>query len=171
MSENSIIVKKSHVIWNQHPCIPALSQTVKCKSGLANWIGCRGRGGAEWKERFVSNRSSIRLSQIRSGAATSKDGSLCTKAALNERQQADPLKSPSRAHTASTYPVPSVRSAKEHLGGIQTIKAPVLGHAGPRQSYHSGEDVQHTAGRTRQHWPSYSQTLPLWLRPTQASPH
>lgn len=42
------------------------------------------------------------------------------------------------------YPVPSLQPAKEHLGGIQTIKVPVLGQAGPGQSYHGGEDVQHT---------------------------
>lgn len=79
----------------------------------------------------------------------------------DERWQANFVESPGRAHTSSTYPVPSLRPTKEHLRGIQTIKVPALGQAGPSQSHHRGEDIQHTAGRTRQRWPQlFPDSLP-----------
>lgn len=69
-----------------------------------------------------------------------------------ERWQANTLKSPDGAHTSSTYPVSGLRSPKEHLRGIQTVKVSAWGQAGPGQGYHGGEDVQHAAGRIRRPW-------------------
>lgn len=39
------------------------------------------------------------------------------------------------------HPVPHLRPAKEHLGGIKPVKVPVGRQAGSCQGYHRGEDV------------------------------
>lgn len=79
-------------------------------------------------------------------------------------------------HISFTYPVPSLRAAKEHVGGIQTVEVAASGQAGTGQGHHGGEDVQHTAGGSdRQtalarlaldsHWPCCGQDPPA---PAQA---
>lgn len=88
------------------------------------------------------------------------------------RRQAHP-KEPGGVHISFTYPVPSLRPAKEHVGGIQTVEVAASGQAGTGQGHHGGEDVQHTAGGSdRQPWPGWPQTLlaMLWPRPTRTSP-
>lgn len=62
--------------------------------------------------------------------------------------QADSLKgsilSGGPAVGVKQHPVPTLRPAKEHLRGIQTIEVSAPGQLGPGQGHHGREDVQHT---------------------------
>lgn len=80
--------KKSHAIGEKHPGTPTLSQIVKYKCGLTDWLDYRGRSEGSRKKGSSHRGHAMGFLKLSLEWPLTEDGSVCTKAALDDKQRA-----------------------------------------------------------------------------------